>query len=639
MKYKQLATQIIEYVGGEENISHLIHCATRLRFTLKNDSKANKDNLQKLDGVISVVQSGGQYQVVIGNNVADVYAEIIGQTNFQNSSNGSNDGSSTSNGSLIGKAIDLISSIFSPLLGILAGAGLLKGLLSVTTTFNWLDPAGGTYKMLYAAADSFFYFLPFFLAYTTARKFKTSPFIAMAIAGALVYPDIVAFQAAGTQIDFFGIPVVLMKYSTTVIPIILAVWILSYLESFLKKHLHDSIRNLFTSILCLVVMVPVTYLVLGPIGTYVGTGLANGISWTYNLSPIVAGFVVGSIFQVLVIFGIHWGLIPIMLNNITKYGRDTISPLYGPAIVAQAGSALGVFLKTKNKKLKTVSMSAFITGLFGVTEPAIYGVNLKLKKPFIIACLSGGVGGAIAGAYHASAVALVPKSILTFPAFVGPGFMGYVIGFIVAFILSVVLTYIVGFNDPVDEEATTKVSPENTSKEVTATTKSTTENTSAEVTTNRSPYRKEIVVSPLNGDVISLKEMKDEAFSSLAMGKGVAIIPNEGKVYSPVAGKIAMVIRTGHAYSIVAENGAELLIHVGVDTVKLKGKYFNPKVKEGDIVKAGDLIAEFDLEKIIAEGYEITTPVIVSNTSDFLDVVVTKEDDVVKGEPIFTIVG
>lgn len=623
MKYKVLATQIIEYVGGEENVNQLIHCATRLRFTLKNDGKANKENLEKLDGVISVVQSGGQYQVVIGNNVADVYAAILDQTHFQNSSNDTNEGSSTNGGSLISKAIDLISSIFSPLLGILAGAGLLKGLLSITTTFHWLDPAGGTYKMLYAAADSFFYFLPFFLAYTTARKFKTSPFTAMAIAGALVYPDIVAFQAAGTQIDFFGIPVVLMKYSTTVIPIILAVWILSYLESFLKKHLHESIRNLFTSILCLVVMVPVTYLVLGPIGTYVGTGLASGISWTYNLSPIVAGFVVGSIFQVLVIFGIHWGLIPIMLNNITKYGRDTISPLYGPAIVAQAGAALGVFLKTKNKKLKTVSMSAFITGLFGVTEPAIYGVNLKLKKPFIIACLSGGVGGAIAGAYHASAVALVPKSILTFPAFVGPGFIGYVIGFIVAFVLSVVLTYIVGFNDPVDEELTKK----------------TTKNTSTEVTTNPSPYRKETVLSPLNGNVISLREMKDEAFSSLAMGKGVAIVPNEGKVYSPVAGKIAMVIRTGHAYSIVAENGAELLIHVGVDTVKLKGKHFYPKVKEGDIVKAGDLIAEFDLEEIIAEGYEITTPVIVSNTSDFLDVVVTKEDDVVKGEPIFTIVG
>lgn len=626
MKYKQLATQIIEYVGGEANIKHLIHCATRLRFTLKHDNKASKENLQKLDGVISVVQSGGQYQVVIGNNVADVYTEIIDQTNFQNSSNDSNDGSSTSNGSLIGKAIDLISSIFSPLLGILAGAGLLKGLLSITTTFNWLDPAGGTYKMLYAAADSFFYFLPFFLAYTTARKFKTSPFIAMAIAGALVYPDLVAFQAAGTQIDFFGIPVVLMKYSTTVIPIILAVWILSYLESFLKKHLHDSIRNLFTSILCLVVMVPLTYLILGPIGTYIGVGLANGISWTYNLSPIVAGFVVGSIFQVLVIFGVHWGLIPIMLNNVTKYGRDTISPLYGPAIIAQAGAALGVFLKTKNKKLKTVSMSAFITGLFGVTEPAIYGVNLKLKKPFIIACLSGGVGGAIAGAYHASAVALVPKSILTFPAFVGPGFIGYVIGFIVAFILSVIVTYIVGFNDPVDEEATTK-------------TKTTSENTNTELTTNQSPYRKETVVSPLNGNVISLKEMKDEAFSSLAMGKGVAIVPNEGKVYSPIAGKVAMVIRTGHAYSIVAENGAELLIHIGVDTVKLKGKYFRPLVKEGDTVKPGELLAEFDLEKIVAEGYEVTTPVIVSNTSDFLDVVVTKEDDVVKGEPIFTIVG
>ncbi|MNW27248.1 PTS system beta-glucoside-specific EIIBCA component [compost metagenome] len=629
MKYDQLAQQIIQGVGGKENVNNLIHCATRLRFTLHDDQKANKEELQKLDQVLSVVQSGGQYQVVIGNAVSDVYAAIIDRIGLQSQSKSDDETQKNSVG-LFSKAVDLISSIFSPLLGILAGAGLLKGLLSVTTTFNWLDPAGGTYKMLYSAADGFFYFLPFFLAYTTARKFKTSPFIGMAIAAALLYPDMTALQAAGTNIDFFGIPVILMKYSTTVIPIILSVWILSYLENFLKKRLHESIRGLFTTIICLLVMVPLTYMVLGPIGTYVSVGLANAIFWAYNLSPIVAGFVVGSVFQILVIFGVHWGLVPIMLNNIAKNGRDPISPLYGPAIVAQAGAALGVFLKTKNRKLKTISMSAFITGLFGVTEPAIYGVTLKLKKPFIVACLSGGVGGAIAGAYNSSAVALVPKSIITFPAFFGPGFIGYVIGFVVAFILSVVLTYIVGFDDPVEEAEEAAVPPK---------TESQPKQTSASASAAPAPYNKQEIVSPLSGRTLPLTQMDDEAFSSLAMGKGIAIVPDEGKLYAPASGKVAMVIRTGHAYSIVTDAGAELLIHIGIDTVKLKGQHFNPLVKEGDEVKAGDLIAEFDLEQIKAAGYDVTTPVVVSNTAQFLDVVVTQDGSMRKGDDLFTIIG
>ncbi|PTY79257.1 PTS beta-glucoside transporter subunit IIABC [Heyndrickxia sporothermodurans] len=616
MNNEQLAKQIIHYVGGESNVVNLIHCATRLRFTLKNPEKFKKADIEKLAGVLTVVQSGGQHQVVIGNNVGDIYNEIMNFTNLQNV--GESSYKEESKG-FLNNAIDILSSIFSPLLGILAGAGLLKGLLTITTTFHWLNPSGGTYRLLYATADSFFYFLPFFLAYTSAKKFKTNVMIAMAIAGALVYPDIVGLKSAGTSIHFFGIPVILMQYSSSVIPIILSVFCLSYLERFLRARIHESVRSLLTNILCILIMVPLTYLLIGPAGTYIGTGLATAISWVYNLSPIVAGFVVGALFQVLVIFGVYWGLVPVMLNNISKYGRDTISPLYGPAVSAQAGAALGVFLKTKNKKMKTLSFSAFITGIFGVTEPAIYGVTLKLKRPFIIACISGGVGGAIAGAYNATAVALVSKSILTFPAFFGPGFKGYVIGFFVAFILAAILTYIIGFKDLGDEEEQTQAKP---------------------VVQELEPVLpgKTSIASPLNGEMLPLAEMKDPVFASLAMGKGVAIVPSEGRLFAPVDGKVVMVMDTKHAYGISTENGIELLIHIGVDTVKLNGEHFISHVTKGMQVKAGDLLAEFEIEAIKAKNYDVTTPVIVTNTAEFLDVIPTKIDDVVKGEPIITVV-
>ncbi|MCM3701304.1 beta-glucoside-specific PTS transporter subunit IIABC [Paenibacillus macerans] len=632
MKYDQLAERIVHYVGGRDNIQSLIHCATRLRFTLKDDSKADKSNIEKLDGVISVVRSGGQFQVIVGNAVADVYKLIVGIAHLESKSESSESTGSKKEGSPLGKAIDLISSIFSPLLTVLAGAGLLKGLLTLATNFHWLDPAGGTYKLLYAAADSFFYFLPVFLAITAARKFEANQFIAVTIAGALIYPDIVALKTAGTSINFLGIPVILMQYSSTVIPIILSVWVLSYLEKFLKSKLHESIRTLFVPVICLIVMVPLTYLAIGPIGTYAGTGLASAISWLYNLNPIIAGFALGALFQVLVIFGVHWGLIPVMLNNIAKYGRDSLSPLYGPAVISQAGASLGVFLKTKNKKLKSLSLSAFITGVFGVTEPAIYGVTLKLKKPFIVACISGGIGGAIAGGYHASAVALVPKSILTFPAFVGPGFIGYAIGFGTAFVLSVILTYLVGFDDPVEENTDT-VPAGSTARGATA--------IERQQASDLQIYEKQEILSPLKGRIIPLTEMEDEAFASLAMGKGAAILPSEGKLYAPADGTVALVFRTGHAYSVVTEDGAELLIHIGVNTVKLKGQYFISHVKQGDTVKAGDLLAEFDVEAIRAAGYDTTTPIIVSNTASFMDVLVMKEkgEDVVEGEQLLTIVG
>lgn len=615
MDQKKLAQNILIEVGGEENVRHVIHCATRLRFTLKDYSKPNRKEIEQLDGVLSVVESGGTFQVVIGNNVSDIYKEVLNQTSLGEQKD--DNGEDNSEQSLLNRFIDVISSIFSPLLGVLAGAGLLKGLLALFTTTGLLTTDSGTYRILFAASDGFFYFLPIFLALTAAKRFNANQFLAMAIASALVYPDITAMLDNGESISFLGLPVILMKYATTVIPILLSIFALSYVEKFLKKLFHESIRGLLVPLLSLVIMVPLTLLVLGPVGTSVSTGIAAVVSWTYELSPTMTGVLIGGSFQLLVMFGLHWGLIPVMLNNLSLYGRDPIGPLYGPAVVAQAGAALGVFLKIKDKKMKGISLSACITGLFGITEPAIYGVNLKLKKPFIAALISGAIGGGIAGYFQASALTLAPKSILTFPVFIGPGFWGYVVGFFVAFILSVVLTYILGFEEP---SAPSEKKQDKQSG------------------SDKSQLSEDTIASPLKGKAIKLSEVKDDAFSSEAMGKGMAIIPEEGKLYSPVEGELTMAFPTGHAYGLTSNTGIEVLIHLGIDTVQLQGEHFNPVVKSGEKVKQGDLLATFDLNALKEKGFDMSTPVIITNTSSYLDVIKVAEEQVDKNQSILTIV-
>jgi PTS system beta-glucosides-specific IIC component len=413
------------------------------------------------------------------------------------------------------------------------------------------------------------------------------------------------------SLDFIGIPIILAKYSSTVIPIILAIWVLKYVEGFFKKLLHETVRNLLTPFFCLIIMVPLTYLVIGPVSITASNLLADGVLSIYNLSPIVSGIVMGASWQILVMFGLHWGITPIELNMISKFGRDPIGPMCGPAVAAQAGASLGVFFKTKNKVMKGISLSAFIAGLFGITEPAVYGVTLKLKKPFIIACISGAIGGAIAGGFGAGAIAVTPKSILTFPVFVGHGFLAYIGAYFFSMILACVLTMVIGFKEEADVPPST--ASNNASKD------------------NKETLVKQgSISSPLTGLVQSLSEISDPVFAS--MGKGFAIIPEEGKVYSPVDGTIATVYRTKHAYALTTEAGAEILIHIGIDTVKLKGENFTSHVEDGMKVKKGDLIAEFDLGKIKQLGYDVTTSIVITNSNDYLDVLPLTKKHVVHGE-------
>ncbi|WP_214809269.1 MULTISPECIES: beta-glucoside-specific PTS transporter subunit IIABC [Exiguobacterium] len=590
MKYDQLAKEIIESVGGEQNVSSLVHCATRLRFVLKDKIKADKLKLEKLEGVIAVKESGGQFQVVVGNTVPEVYQAIGKQTKLMEESTDTSE--INEKGNIFGRAIDIISSIFTPLLGVMAGAGILKGLLAIATNAGWLIPTETTYIILNATADSLFYFLPILLAVTSARKFGANQFVAMTVAGALIYPTIIQLKTDAVATTFFGIPVTMMSYTSTVIPIILAVWVMSYVEKFFNRHIHESVKNFVTPLIALITIVPLTLIVFGPIGVTSGDLIAAFILKVLAFNPILAGAFIAGVWQVLVIFGIHWGVVPIFINNIATKGYDYIKPATAPAIFAQAGASFGVMLRSKNKKLKTLAGSTGITALFGITEPAVYGVTLRLKRPFIAAVISAAVGGGIVGYFGSVAVASGPPGLLTLPVFIGDSmtaFYGLLIGVGVSFLLSMVLTYILGFeDDPIEKEAEINVRP------------------STEMT----------IPSPVSGQIVSLEKVSDSVFASGAMGQGFAVVPTEGKVVAPVSGQVTAIFASKHAIGIRSEDGMEILIHVGIDTVRLDGTHFELHVTQDQKIEPGDVLITFDMESIQSEGYDIITPVIFTNLSE-----------------------
>ena len=514
---------------------------------------------------------------------------------------------------IVSRIIDVISAIFAPFLYTLAACGILQGILGVLVALNAIDTAGGTYQILNFISWTAFTFLPVLIAVTASKKFGVNTFIALVIACALVCPDYIAMVNAAKPVYFLGMKVQLLSYTSSVIPIILSIWIASYVQKFFDKYLPIVIRNLFTPMFTIAIMVPLTLLAFGPIGNTIGGAIGGIYNTLYNLSPIVAGLVVGGLWEVLVIFGVHWGITPVTVGNYAHLGYDTFTGLQASAVFSQAGATFGVFLKTKNKDMKGVSASAAITGLFGITEPAIYGVNLRLKKPMICGCIAGAVGGAIGGAFHAVSWSYNMPGIATLPAYFKAGhltpFIGLVISIVVAFVLGAVLTYIVGFEDEADDET----------KEI---------ETSNETTTEANGEATSEFVAPVTGNVIPVNQVKDEAFASEAMGKGVGIEPENGKVYAPFDGNVDAVFPTGHLVGLSDGNGAEVLIHIGVDTVKLEGKGFTTYVSQGDKVKKGDLLVEFDVELLKKEGYDTTVMFITTDTSKDVQVLSGRKEAV-----------
>ncbi|MDQ0719664.1 PTS system beta-glucosides-specific IIC component [Paenibacillus sp. W4I10] len=632
--YDQLAKDILSRVGGRENVNSVFHCVTRLRFKLKNESVAKTEELKNLPGVITVMQSGGQYQVVIGNEVPDVYKAVVKVGNFP--SEGQVEEETDNSGKKVGlfsRFIDMISGVFTPLLGLLAATGMIKGFNEMFVSFGWITQDSGTYQLLKATGDSLFYFFPIFLGYTAIKKFGGSPFLGMAIGASLVYPTLGGLKAgdplytlfAGTlfespiHITFLGMPVILMEYSSSVIPIIIATFVAVKLERFFKNVIPKVVSTFLVPFFTLLVIVPATFLVIGPISTWAGQLIGAGATSIYELSPIVTGLVIGGLWQVFVLFGLHWGLVPVALLNLSTIGADPVIAMSFAASFAQIGAVLAVLLKTKNTKLKTLSVPAFISGIFGVTEPAIYGVTLPLKKPFIMSCIAGGIGGGILGYAGSKLYMIGGLGVFGYPTFINKEtgldstFYMAIVATLVAFVLGFVLTYVVGFKDPVEKVA------------------------APAPVLDPNPNSRYEIVSPMAGEVVALKDINDVTFAGEHMGKGIAIRPTSGRVVSPITGIVQTVYRTKHAIGLVSDDGVEMLIHIGQDTVKLKGQHFTTHVKDGDRVNAGDLIVEFDLQAIKDAGYETVTPIIVTNTSNYLDVVGTKDASVHEKDKLITV--
>lgn len=617
MEYKALAQDILNRVGGKENIVSLVHCATRLRFKLKDNGKADAEGLKANPGVIMVVESGGQFQVVIGNHVHDVWQAVRQEAGLSDDSEPTAE--SVEKGSLLGQIIDVVSGIFTPFIGVLAASGILKGMLALAVVCGWLTPQQGTYKIWFAASDALFFFFPLFLGYTAGKKFGGNPFVSMVIGGALTHPLMIqafeASQAPGAAVEhFLGIPVTFINYSSSVIPIILASWVCCWLERKSNALLPSSMKNFFTPAICLAVVVPLTFLLIGPLATWLSHLLAQGYQIIYAVAPWLAGAAMGALWQVCVIFGLHWGLIPLMINNLTVLGHDSMLPMLLPAVMGQVGAVLGILLKTRDARQKVLAGSAFSAGIFGITEPAIYGLTLPLRRPFIFGCVAGAIGGAIVGFSNAHVYSFGFGNIFTVAQMIPPQGLdstvwGGVVGIFAALIISCGLTFFAGLPRASAAPGAVAVAP---------------------VSAND-------ILAPMSGSVIALDQVPDSTFASGLLGRGVAIIPAVGKVIAPFPGEVASLFQTKHAIGLQSESGIELLIHVGIDTVKLDGVPFTAHVKEGDRVQAGDLLIEFDRQAILDAGYDLATPIIISNSDDYREIDTVAPSAVEAGQPLLSV--
>lgn len=618
MDYQAIAKEILKDVGGKDNIVDVTHCYTRLRFVLKDTKQANKEALLQTEGVISVVESGGQYQVVLGNKVAHVYNALepllAQQLTTKTSTKEKN--------SLGNRILNTVAAIFTPVVPAIAASGMLKGILAiavmVANNFYQVDLKPlNTYIILSAASDALFYFMPVILGYSAAKVFKTNEYIAMVIGATLCYPTIVSLMTEKSAVTLFGLHVTKANYVSTVIPIILAIFILAYVQRFLEKVIPEVLKIIMVPTLSLLLMIPATLLLFGPIGIYLG----DGVNWLYyyimNLSPILLGGFIGGIWCVLVIFGAHRGLVPIGINDVARTGRQNLLAFAGAANFSQAGAAFGVFVRTKNKDLKAVAASATVTALFGITEPAIYGANLRLKKPMIYAVASGAAGGALMGWGGSYGTAFANQGLLTIPVYAEAGtkaFICYLLGCGIAFFGAFLLTIFLGFNDlPLDESR-----QEPGLKTEAGTVK-----------------EKQRIQAPVQGQLVSLDQINDEVFASQQMGKTLAIYPTEEQIVSPGNGQVTALYPTHHAIGLKLDNGAEILLHIGINTVELKGRGFETFVKAGERVRLGQKLLSFDKQIIQAAGYDPTVLVIVTNTAEMAIIETTKQTEITPQTNLF----
>lgn len=617
MTNTELAKQIVSNVGGETNISTFTHCATRLRFTLKDMSKANVDTLKNLEGVLTAQVKSGQLQVVIGAKVEAIFNAVSEMIKIDDSSDVD---VVPEKKNKISSIIETISGVFSPTLSVLIGCGMFKAIVSLITNLDLMDASDGFIVVLSMIGDLIFYFFPFFLAVSAAKKFKVNEYLALALAAAYMYPTIMNGAAAAaetgvTTLSFLGLPILLVSYSSTVIPIILSVWVLSLIYKRIDNLIPDFLKVLFTSMVVLFIMVPLELIVLGPIGSYLGTYIAQFMDWFYNFGGFVAAALLGGTRSLLTMMGMHYALAPLQIQQIAETGISTLLVSALTANFAQAGAALGTGLAIKNKSEKSLAFSASLSAFFGITEPAMYGVNLKYKKPFIFAMVSSAIAAAFLSFFHAGAMTYAPPGLFTLITYTADSFVFIILGVLLSSGLACMLSYFFGVSKPKKEEEI--------------------KNNETNSISDVKKYTEEIY-APIEGQLISLQEVPDSTFASECMGKGIAIIPDQGKVFAPFDGTVSLVFPTKHAIGLTSQNGTEVLIHIGLDTVELDGKYFDVHVQAGDTIQKGQLLVDFDLEKI-SEKYPVTTPIIITNTDRFAEIKNSDHKHCVKGDVILKV--
>lgn len=609
MDYKKTAAEILKLVGGEANVTSVTNCMTRLRFNLNDAKKADVEAIKKIKGVQGVVTKNGQFQVVIGTDVGNVCDEIKKLGRFEENTASA----SAEKTGIVAAFFGTLTAIFQPIIPALAGSGMIKALLALLIALKLVDPGSQTYQIFNAFGDALFSFMPFILAFSAAKRFRCNPYVSAVLAGVLLHSSFTGLNT-GDPVHLFGfIPVTMISYGGSVVPILLIVWVQSYIEKFANKISPKPVKIFLAPMITIIVTGIIGITIAGPLGNLVGQVIAIGFNWLNDYAGWVIPVLMGTFCPFFVMTGMHYCFAPIQTIQYATLGYGTI---LGPGMlasnIAQGTAALVVGIKSKNKDLKQLGFSSGVTGLMGITEPALYGVNLRLKKPLYASMIGGCAAGLYAGITGIHTFSSTTAGIFALPVYIGGEGFGNVINAAITIVISIIVTavatFLIGFDDPVEETDDAPLSLDET-----------------EQTPAKAESIKITVDSPLEGRIIPLSEVQDEVFSEEIVGKGAAVIPSKGEIHAPSEGEILSVFDTGHALGMRTADGVELLIHIGLNTVELKGKYFQTHTKQGDHVKKGDLLISFDMEAIQKAGYDITTPVLVSNTADYLDIVAKKE--------------
>jgi len=634
MDYLVLAKKILEKVGGEGNVSSVMHCMTRLRFNLKDESLVNDEQVKKIKGVMGIMKKGGQYQIIIGNDVDKCYKELLTLGKFSAEKSSTSNKSNKTKQNILSSLLDVISSCMAPIIPAIMGAGMIKVVVVLLTLSGVLSDKSQTYTLLNTIGDAAFYFLPVLIAVSAARKFNTNEYLALAVVTVMVHPNFIALVTAGKPISFIGLPVTAATYTYSVIPVIIICWVMSYIEKFADRITPTFVKSFLKPMIILLIAAPIALIVVGPIGAIIGKGLSTGMYLIYSKAGWAAVILLSAFMPLIVMTGMHWALVPTTISNLANPGYDGLLLVAMLASnLAQGASCIAVSLKTKNKNLKQVAGASGVSAIIGgITEPAMYGVTLRLKRPMIACIIAGGVAGIYSGLTGLKAYVFATPALASIAQFISKTDSSNLINALITAAISVVVafvaTWIIGFDDSIYEEDEDDLDNSLINEE-----NSTLINKPYDASIVRS-----LILSPIEGKTVSLSQVNDATFSGGIMGKGVAIIPSKGRVVSPVNAVVTALFNTKHAIGLTSEDGTEILIHIGLDTVKLEGKYFTAYVKKDDNVKVGDLLIEFDINAIKDAGYDVITPVIVTNTDQYKDILYIIDKDVEEKDELIKVV-